>query len=132
MLRAVRAIAFCKKEVQNLNCGVFFTLRLGSIFVHLLSFMHCLVIVNRAAGVCAPRCARRFLQGQGLTSQQLLSLEKVGKVCFTEMAGNGVSSTLSISLSRYLTSNRKEDYQKYCKTELYPVQDRVYCGYNVM
>lgn len=88
--------------------------------------------MNRAADVCAPRCACRFLQGEGLTTQQLLSLEKVGEVCFTEMPGNGVSSTLSISLSRYLTSNRKEDYQKYCKTELYPVQDRVYCGYNVM
>lgn len=83
-------------------------------------------------GVHMVFCKAKALPYSSRRQGKALYLQEVGKMCFTEMGRNGVSNAPSISPSRHLTSSQKEDYQKYCKTELYPVEGRVYCGYNVM
>lgn len=66
-----KAVAFCKKEMWNLKCGDFFTLGIGSIFVYLLSFMHCLAIMKRTADMCLWTC-RQVCARQGGSAQHPL------------------------------------------------------------
>lgn len=94
--------------------------------MYLLSFTHCLVVMNRTADMCLWTCTRVCARRRAASAQvswikgKALNLEEVGKIFFTGVGGNVFSSALCISPSRHLMSNQKEGCGKYCETELSP------------